>query len=671
MSINTNLRGRLRNTPLPRSHGLLPLFEAVVNSIHAIDETNRRDGRIVVEIIREASLNLDDQKGRKGSLPTENILGFCISDNGCGFDDDNMSSFETLDSEYKARLGCRGVGRLLWLKAFNFVEVDSTYKDGDRLKRRTYTFTAEDGISGIRTEEVALGGLATIVKLNGFRSDYRDHSHKTAKAISNNLLEHCLWYFVRDGGAPNILVKDNGEIINLGDVFDEYMYSSASKEEITLGGISFELTHIKLRASAGKQHFIAWCAAGRVVEEESITGKLPGLYGKLIEGDGEFVYACYVSSQYLDERVRSERIGFDFPSDLVSPVGSDAIRQAVLRAAELKLQPYLLEAQAASKERVERFVSQRAPRYRPVMSRLVEERLNIDPAISDRDLDSVLHKRLSELEGELLQEGGQIADLAEQEEPSQYRERLRGYLEKASDLKKSDLADYVFHRKVILDILGHAIKRKGDGKYEREELIHELIMPLRRDSNEVVLDSCNLWLIDERLAFHDYLASDKPLAAMPITGSSSTKEPDLCALNVYDHPLLVAEGERLPLASLVIVELKRPMRNDAAMGEERDPIEQAIGYLERIRGGGALTSSGRPIPKSDDIPGFCYVICDLTSTVEMRCKTHGLTPTSDHLGYFGYNPNFKSYIEVISFDRLLNSARERNRAFFDKLGLPA
>ena len=32
----TNLPGRIRNTNLPKSHALLPLFEAVVNSIHAI-----------------------------------------------------------------------------------------------------------------------------------------------------------------------------------------------------------------------------------------------------------------------------------------------------------------------------------------------------------------------------------------------------------------------------------------------------------------------------------------------------------------------------------------------------------------------------------------------------------------------------------------------------------
>lgn len=174
----------------------------------------------------------------------------------------------------------------------------------------------------------------------------------------------------------------------------------------------------------------------------------------------------------------------------------------------------------------------------------------------------------------------------------------------------------------------------------------------------------------ERLAFHDFLASDKPLSSMPIVQTDETKEPDLVVLNVFDEPLLVAEGQRLPLASIIVVEIKRPMRNDAASGEDKDPIEQALGYLDRIRNGQTKTASGRPIPRSDEIPGYCYVICDITPSVEKRCKLAQLTVTSDRQGYFGYNPNYKAYIEVVSFDRLLNGARERNRAFFDKLGLP-
>jgi hypothetical protein len=474
---------------------------------------------------------------------------------------------------------------------------------------------------------------------------------------------------------PNIQIKDDLELISLEEVYDEYMFSLAKKESIEIKGNSFELTHIKLKASSAKQHFIAWCAASRVVEEENIAGRVAGLHGKIREEAGDFVYACYVTSLFLDQHVRPERIGFDIEEmsdDLFSEteLNLTEIRDAVIASSSKHLEAYLQESKKAGRQRVENFVSHRAPRYRPILARISDDKLSVDPDISDKDLDLILHKQLSEIEGSLLSEGHEVMNFGRDESHVQYYARLASYLEKADEIKKSDLANYVFHRKIILDILEKAIQRGADGKYAREELIHELIMPMRKTSDEIRLDSCNLWLVDERLAFHDFLASDKPLSSMPITNCTETKEPDICALNVFDEPILVTNGQRLPLASIVIVEIKRPMRNDAAAGEERDPVEQALGYLERIREGGAKTACGRPIPRSDDIPGFCYAICDITPTVERRCKTLGLTVTSDHLGYFGYNPNYKAYIEVISFDRLLNAARERNRAFFDKLGLP-
>ena len=84
---------------------------------------------------------------------------------------------------------------------------------------------------------------------------------------------------------------------------------------------------------------------------------------------------------------------------------------------------------------------------------------------------------------------------------------MNEYLATAEDIKKSDLANYVSHRKVILDLLGRAIERDKSGKYAREELIHCLIMPMGTDSNQLLSDHYNLWLLDERLAFHNHYAS--------------------------------------------------------------------------------------------------------------------------------------------------------------------
>src|ERR1700692_2331184 len=48
---------------------------------------------------------------KRGAPPLEDILVFKITDNGVGFNDANMESFRTLDTAYKACLGCRGVDR--------------------------------------------------------------------------------------------------------------------------------------------------------------------------------------------------------------------------------------------------------------------------------------------------------------------------------------------------------------------------------------------------------------------------------------------------------------------------------------------------------------------------------------------------------------------------------
>ena len=680
MNMNTNLHGRILHTKLPKTSGLLPLFEAVVNSIHAIEEaeTPPENGKIVVEILRDKQSSLNYSADNKpGREPVEDIIGFKIIDNGIGFNDINLESFKTLDSEHKADKGCRGVGRLLWLKVFDRISVNSVYVAADeQLRRRTFDFTATAGV-GKERDEAATNSAdrETCIHLDGFSKVYRDASRKTGEAIAKCLFEHCLWYFVRSGGAPTIILKDGTETICLDRIYEDSMHSLATSETITLKNVIFELTHVKLQSNNTQAHSIAFCAASRLVKEENIRGKVPGLYGRIADENGDFMYSCYVSSPFLDENVRSERTGFDIDDDVTglfeeSQVSFGEIRDAVVERAANHLSDYLHESKRKGRERVEKFASEKAPRYRPILARIPEDMLAVDPNISDKDLDLLLHKQLAEIERQLLADGHDIMIPLSNEAWPDYQKRLSDYLATAEDIKKSDLANYVSHRKVVLDLLGKAIERDKNGKYSREDLIHGLLMPMGVDSSQLRYDNFNLWLLDERLAFHNYLASDKTINSMPITDSKATKEPDICALNVFDNPILVTEGNKLPLASIVVIEIKRPMRNDAKQGEEKDPIEQAIGYLERIRNGIVTTASGRLIPESKDIPGYCYVICDITPTIQSRCKLAGLNVTSDHMGYFGYNPNYKAYVEVISFDRLVNAAKERNRAFFDKLGLP-
>lgn len=674
MSLNTSLKGRLRNTNLPKSHALFPLYEAVVNSIHSIDERIKNDQEfeiskayIKVKVIRSIQRSLDNSKS--------DITGFEVIDNGIGFNKNNYESFQILDSEYKIEQGCRGVGRLLWLKAFTKVSISSSFEGESAIKVRSFDFNIINDIHNEKENISTNSKIETSVVLQQINENYEKHLPKTTKTIATALLEHCLWYFLREGGAPQIIIEDEEEPIFLDEQYDSYMLNAADSDTFTINSRDFDITHVKLKSTSHSKHSVIYSAANRVVKEESLKGKISGLFGVLKDGDDEFCYMCYITSEYLTEKVNSERMDFNISESIEGLLDEEEIlfkeiRDKVLEKIENYLEPYLTENKRVGKKKVTDFVTKKAPRYQPILDRISDDEKIVDPNISDKELELKLHKQLMVIEHEMLSEGHDLMRPTNVDNEVDYSKRIEEYLSKASDIKKSDLANYVTHRKVILDLLSKAIDIQNDGKYSKEDVIHKLIMPMQKNSNELFSDDSNLWLIDERLAFHNFLASDKTLRSMPITDADQTKEPDILSLNIYDNPLLINEGQSLPLASITVVEIKRPMRNDAKQGEDKDPIEQALGYLNRVRKGGVKTELGRPIPDSTNIPGFCYVLCDITSSIINRCDILDLQVTVDKLGYFGYHKKFNAYIEVLSFDRLLNSAKERNRAFFDKLGLP-
>lgn len=699
MNMTTNLIGRLKNTNLPRTHALFPLFEAVVNSIQACEDMsskNINEHHIIIHILREKypieqSRLIDDSNKKLNLDSLPEIYGFRIKDDGIGFTNSNMKSFTELDSSYKEERGCRGIGRLLWLKAFNHVDIKSDYyAENGHICRRSFSFDKDHGIIPPSPEEKDAPyakEIQTVVTLSGFLPKYRQYAPKTISTIAANMLEHCFWYFIREGGVPQITIIDGDESIDLNSIFNNYTLGHIKCEKINIKGYDFCFTYIKARSASFSNHEICYCAADRLVKKENITNKIPGLYKKITDSNGLFTYLCFVVSPFLDERVRSERTEFNIEETkrekndksvsqqyylecvIDDDIVLEDIRNKVLERVSAHLDGLLCENREKGRQRIETFIAKNAPKYRPILHHLKD--LTVDPEISDKELDLTLYKSLSNLERELLAKGHDLSTRKDEEPFEDYKTRLNEYMKMASDIKRSDLANYVSHRKVILKFFENIIQKHKDGKYSKEEIIHQLIMPMRIESKEIKFDDANLWLIDERLAFHHYLASDKTLKSMPITDSSETVEPDILSFNIYENPLLVNEGQQLPLASITVIEIKRPMRNSFS-GEEKDPIEQVLSYVQKIREGQVKTVHGRPIPQSKTIPAFCYIIADITPALKRRAKLYGLKPTSDYMGFFGHNPDndYNAYIEIMSFERLISSAKERNRAFFDKLGLP-
>ena len=105
------------------------------------------------------------------------------------------------------------------------------------------------------------------------------------------------------------------------------------------------------------------------------------------------------------------------------------------------LEANLEEALSEGKERVETFVSTKAPKYRPLLGYMPSERLSVDPGVSDKDLDILLHREAFEVEQDILREGHEL--LSDGVDYQDYADRVANYMDKVTNLRQSDLANYV------------------------------------------------------------------------------------------------------------------------------------------------------------------------------------------------------------------------------------
>ena len=129
------------------SNYLMPMFEAVVNSIQSIYLSKIKNGYIEIYINR-SSEQQDIEFDNNTNIPykVQEIDSIIISDNGLGFNNDNTSAFNKAYYTSKVKLGCKGIGRFSWLKMFESVEIDSVFEQQEQKYKRQFTYKLPMGI---------------------------------------------------------------------------------------------------------------------------------------------------------------------------------------------------------------------------------------------------------------------------------------------------------------------------------------------------------------------------------------------------------------------------------------------------------------------------------------------------------------------------------------------
>jgi Histidine kinase-, DNA gyrase B-, and HSP90-like ATPase len=646
----------------------MSIVEVIVNAIQATESNGGRDGRITIRVHRAAQLEID------GGV--SEVRSFEIEDNGIGFTDENRLAFDTLYTDLKQNEGGKGFGRFICLKYFEDLHVESVYRDKDGFKQRKFSMGK---VNDIIVNEIVSDSTETqsrtVVRLSTLKED--KSIDKKLTTIARNLVEKLLPYFItKDYVCPTIVLseRDGTDAIQLNNYFTNELSAviveiEAKNAAFTLKGIQAdEEFHVRLfkLCFAKNQSKISLVAHKREVSGSAIHHYVPEFSEDFYEKDHagnvdrerNYIVRAYVFSSYLDHNVSLERGGFEFQmeNDIQHGISQADIERHAANIAKDAIGSEIKVRQEKKRERVQSYVDDQAPWHKGILDKIDLTGMPYNP--SYEEIEGRLQKEKFAQETQIKREvtkllaGGNLASL---------QSNVLETVSKISGSSKNDLIHYIALRKNILDIFGKSLELDEAGAYASEGIVHDIIFPRKGDTDITSFEDHNLWVIDERLNFTNYVSSDQLL-----NGKGSDR-PDLL---VYNKRILF-RGDNEASNPISIFEFKKPQRDDFANpSSKEDPVQQIVRYVNSIRDGDYKTPAGRKMLVAENTPFYGYVVCELTSKVEAWLEREkNFKPMPDRLGWFQWLENINLYIEVISWDKVLKDAKMRNQVFFQKLGI--
>ena len=655
--MDCSIEGRLKNISLASKNYLLPLFEAIANSIDSIEDREESESienpyiKIEVifnELIKEKQYN--------------HVIGFKVADNGIGFTQTNYNSFNTSDSPLKINSGGKGLGRFLWLKAFEKARVESLYKEGEALNSISFNFVvSEEGLEKTEGKKNidTKTPIKTTISLLDYKEKYSQKCPSDLNSIAREIMEHFLQIFL-GSNKLNITLNAQDTCIDLNQLFETTIRSSCQEKQFDVQNQNFNAYLIKL--AKPKESKVYLCANQRVVENKALQANLPDILGL-----NEFSLAIYVYGEYLDQAVNQTRTGFNIEDEeasaaasLFTNISQEKIIKEAIKSLGKELDKYLVNIRTLKKEQVITFVDSKAPEYKALMEYYSEETIaQLPHTKNEEELELALHEIKNKKSMEVKKENNkiiqEISKGSSATDEQSFRSRHQDNLQKITDFAKSELSNYIMYRKSIIDLLGMALVKGQNGEYRYENFPHAILMPLKASSRGLQ-NNHNLWLLDEKFTFHLFTTSDLRISSNQRKEDAGGR-PDIL---IYDKPYVYSDP--VEKSSIIIIELKRPGRDNYS---NEDPIEQIYSYVSLVQNN-AKDYNGRPIPVGPGTKYFSYLICDVHPLRGKLEKTYEFTEEADGESYFKLHKSY-GFIQVVSYDRVLNDARLRNKPFTEKL----
>ncbi len=605
----------------------LVLKEAIVNSIQA----KASDIRVKFSLDQSED---QDTMSLDGDAKYE-FNSISVSDNGDGFNAQNIASFEEIGSEYKSDLGCLGRGRLSYLKAFDDVTVKSLSKDG-QYSEQTFSleFKQWDGLKGQKD-----GESFTDIRFHGYKKSERGFSPiKLKQEIALHILP-LLSLKNRNSEFKITFLLGTEEVamIQLSDIpvmtQDEIMVTNSSLNDnpqtpFTLRYFIKQVDHSERPLLDGY-----YVSSGRVVHKFSNKEKLgesARIQFSKIKG---FQILFFLSSSYFDDDriISSERDGFDIPKTNASSY------ELSWRQINFELKQKVNEI-IKSDESLQFLEGENQKSF----EKIEDEHLHLASYIKDS----------AEAIGSLNKDNVlQVAERKFAEDKAKFRKNKsqmspEELLSEASRIAGKELIEYIQMRDHVISKL----EELANDVNSKEEQLHNLIVDMKShvtQENTISLENNNLWLLDDKFMGFSKIASDKELNQIldiqrndNSSGVSGKRRPDIAAF--YRD-----SGRK----KLVLFELKKTHAGtfDATKG-----IDQLGLYAQKFREQGV-----------EEI--YMYLVSGLDEEAEIILKNRQFKTiySSSGKSLFGIVGEVPCMVFVLDPEAVIADARARNQVFID------
>jgi hypothetical protein len=637
-----------------------PLCESIINSFQAS--------------ATEVNIDFDIDNDKR-------VIGYSIKDNGEGYTTDNINSFLEFWSEYKVKQFALGSGRILCLKVFDDIIIESQTKDsGEESGRKVYikfnkSFRASsiEDVDGGKFEEIkrtinssSISSTKTTFKNKNEDYTIEDNENVFDEThIAGQIFIELLPMFIDfEKNEKSFSIKINNKLWldkeNLNKKFKDLDFKEKnfiiqeSKNKSNKHEFNLKYRISKKKNPHNQKIIQFYGAADRKIRSFPSGVALSSLK------DGYYGVFC-LTSNYFDSRVKDSRKDFLIPMNQHNPTPDDPITFPQINKELADILNTILKEnfKGINKEFNDKKIN--VIKDYPHLFERVNEITNLTLNESEiyKFAEEIYLKKTKEIRDEVISFTAELKKDKLKFDEVKYKDLTNRF----TTAGRERLADYIAYRQIIIDMLLEIHKGANEDKLSFfENDIHNLFMPKKNTSDTLSKYGNNAWIFDDKFMSYIYAASDVEIKKIvsDVTGKSQEEISEYYDKKRPDLVLFYSDNNEEAPKDILLIEFKRLCCNSKQKEDAITQLKKYSSYLDDN------------IKNSRTI--FAYLIIDFDDEfVHYLTRIDGFHKVAfgvddkDISGYYKYNEEVRAHLNVLSFSQVLEDAKKRNKTFLDIL----